>query len=244
MDDPVSGDPPVSELDSWKRLAARDAVAAIPDGAVVGLGTGSTADFMLQELAARVRGGLRVTGVATSDRTAARAQALGIPLADLNDRTHVSLSIDGADEITLPHLNLIKGRGGALLKEKLVASASAFRIIIADETKIVHTLGMNSDVPVEVVPFGWKMTAQRLVEADCRPTLRTVVAPDLSTRPFITDCGNFILDCRCEALDHPEDMASRLKAIVGVVEHGLFIGMTDRVYIGGPSIVHVFNRPA
>lgn len=232
---------------SWKREAARAAVATIPDGAVVGLGSGSTADLMLDELAARVQAGLHVTGVPSSEHTRQRATALGIPLAELDDVEALTVSIDGADEVTLPQLNLIKGRGGALLHEKLVAAASRFRIIIVDSTKLVPTLANAHPVPVEVVPFGWRHTAGRLVALGARPVRRVAPGEDPANpqaRPYITDGGSYLLDCAFGPLHQPEALAAYIKAITGVVEHGLFIGMTDRVYVGGPQGVQVYNRPA
>jgi ribose 5-phosphate isomerase A len=148
---------------AWKRAAAYAAVEQeITDGIIIGLGTGSTADLMLEALADRMRQGLRVTGVATSERTRAAAMRLGIPLAELDNVTTLHLSIDGADEVTLPALDLVKGRGGALLREKLVAVTSQRRIIIVDDSKVVAALASNHPVPVEVDRFGWHHTAGRL----------------------------------------------------------------------------------
>lgn len=227
---------------AWKLAAARAAVAAIPNDAVIGLGTGTTADLMLVELAARVRReGLRVTGIPTSERTRAEAARLGIPLADINDDLAISLSIDGADEVTLPQLDLIKGRGGALLREKLIAASSRFRVIIVDASKVVTTLASHSPIPVEVVAFGWRRTAERLAELGARPALRP--ARDDPARPFVSDEGHYILDCHLGPVLRPDALAARIKATVGVVEHGLFIGMTERVYIGGPEGVREYNRP-
>ncbi|MFI5271521.1 MAG: ribose-5-phosphate isomerase RpiA [Ktedonobacterales bacterium] len=248
-DGTTSSDTPEDAADRaarWKAAAAQAAVASIPEGAVVGLGTGSTADLMLRALAARVRQGLSVTGVASSDATRDAATALGIRLAALDDVQALTCSIDGADEVTLPQLNLIKGRGGALLREKLVATASRFRIVIVDVTKLVPVLASGHPVPVEVVPFGWRHTAGRLVALGARPVLRPAGAAgagDAVAAPFVTDCGNYILDCAFAPLYQPEPLAAALKAVVGVVEHGIFIGMTDRVYAGGPDGVQVFGRP-
>jgi ribose 5-phosphate isomerase A len=227
---------------AWKQAAARAAVAAIPDGAVIGLGTGTTADLMLAALAERVRReGLRITGIPTSERTRVQAAQLGIALADINDDLAITLSIDGADEVTLPQLDLIKGRGGALLREKLIAASSRYRVIIADVSKIVTTLASHSPVPVEVIAFGWRRTAARLAELGARPALRPL--RDDPARPFVSDEGHYILDCHLGPVSRPDVLAARIKATVGVVEHGLFIGMTERVYIGGPQGVRQYDRP-
>ena len=231
----------------WKRAAARAAVAAIPDGAVIGLGSGTTAEIMVEELAARVAGGLRVTGVPTSERIGEVAARLGIVLADLNAVDTLTLSIDGADEVALPRLDLIKGLGGALLREKLIASASRFRLIIVDASKLSNGTLARHAVPVEVVPFGWRHTAGRLVALGGRPLLRRALdadPADPNAAPYVTDGGHYILDCAFGPLAQPDLLAAHLKAVVGVVEHGLFIGITERVYVGGPEGVRIFDRPS
>ena len=232
---------------AWKLAAAQAAVAAIPDEAVLGLGSGTTAMLMVRELAARIQQqGLRVTGVPTSEQTRATAAALGIPLADLNDVPVVTMSIDGADEVTFPRLDLIKGLGGALLREKLVASASRYRVIIADATKAVAALASARPIPVEVIPFGWRHTAGRLAALGARVVLRTAsdaTPGDPNAAPYVTDTGNYILDCSFGPIPQPDMLAGYLKATVGVVEHGLFIGMTDRVYLAGPDGVRSYDRP-
>jgi ribose 5-phosphate isomerase A len=242
----VGSAPSAETLAEWKRAAAQAAVATIPDGAIVGLGSGSTAELMLRELAARVGQGLRVTGVPTSEHTHQAAAALGIPLADVNDVPALTVSIDGADEVTLPRLDLVKGRGGALLREKLIAATSRFRIIIVDATKIVATLASAHPIPVEVVPFGWRRTADRLVALGARPAPRRAPGAqptDPNAAPYVTDGGNYILDCMFGPIPQPDVLAAYIKATVGVVEHGLFIGMTERVYVGGPDGVKVYDRP-
>lgn len=236
----------------WKQAAARAAVAGIPEGAVVGLGSGTTAEVMLAELATRVQAGLRVVGVPTSERTRTVAASLGIPLAEFDDVGTLTLSIDGADEVTLPWLDLIKGRGGALLREKLVASASAYRIIIVDDSKLVPALATTQPVPVEVAPFGWRHTAGRLVALGAQPILRlATAAPDAPARgtaaaPYLTDGGHYILDCRFASITQPEalrQLAYQIKATPGVVEHGLFIAMTDRVIAAGSGGIRTYDRP-
>jgi ribose 5-phosphate isomerase A len=242
-----SGMPGAETLAEWKRLAARAAVAAIPDGAILGLGSGTTAELMLAELAERVRQGLRVTGIPTSETTRAHAASFQIPLVELDAAPTLTMSIDGADEVLLPQLHLVKGRGGALLREKLVASSSAFRVIVVDASKLVPSLATHAPIPVEVVPFGWRHTAARLATLGCQPTLRLQPAAmpgEPATTPFVTDGGNYVLDCTFGPLAQPDATAHSLKAITGVVDHGLFIGMTERVYVGAADGVHVYDRPA
>jgi len=208
------------ELNPLKRLAAESAVTQVANDMVVGLGTGSTAEFVLQALAARIREGLRITGVPTSERTAARARELGIPLAV---EVATDIAIDGADEVD-PRLNLIKGRGGALLREKIVAVSSARFIVVVDESKLVARLGVGL-LPIEVIQFGWQATARRILQLGGKP----------QRRDLVTDNGNYILDCAFGLIESPESLASELDRITGVVEHGLFIGMTAEVHVGRPS---------
>lgn len=229
---------------AWKRAAAEAAVREIPDGATVGLGTGTTAEQMLHALAGRVSAGLRLRGVATSERTQTLAASLGVSMASLDEVDHIDLSFDGADEVTLPALDLLKGRGGALLREKLVAASSRYRIILVDVTKIVPTLGVGTVIPVEVETFGWRHTAARLAAPGCR-IVRRALAPGAAGAegaPFLSDGGHYILDL---VFDSPPDiptLAARIKATTGVVEHGLFLGMTERLYIGGPDGVRYADR--
>lgn len=233
-----------SDQNDHKTAAARAAVAGVPDGAIVGLGSGTTAEIMLGELAARVKEGLRVTGVPTSERTRTLAASLGIPLVELDAVDALTLSIDGADEVTLPRIDLIKGRGGALLREKLTATASRFRIIIVDASKLVPALATTQPVPVEIVPFGWRHTAGRLAALGAEPVLRLtgdVIEGD-DPPPFLTDGGNYILDCRFAATMQPDILAQQIKAMPGVVEHGLFVDMTERVYVAGADGVQVYNK--
>jgi ribose 5-phosphate isomerase A len=231
---------------AWKRAAAEAAVREVPDvpdGAIVGLGSGSTAELMLHALAGRVREGLRLRGVATSERTQTLAQSLGIPMASLDEVDHLDLSFDGADEVTLPALDLLKGRGGALLREKLVAASSRYRIILVDATKLAQTLGVGTVIPVEVETFGWRHTAARLAAPGCRITRRALAgAAGAPETPFLSDGGHYILDLVYENPPDIAAIAARIKATTGVVEHGLFLGMTERVYIGGPDGVRYADR--
>jgi ribose 5-phosphate isomerase A len=218
-----------------KQNAAESAVSEIKAGMIVGLGTGSTAAFATQALAKRVREGLQIAGVATSKQTEAQAKALGIPLGTLDEHLEVDLTIDGADEVERGTLNLIKGYGGALLREKIVASATRRLIIIADETKLVEKLGTRHVVPVEVVPFGWRMAARKLENLGGEPKLR--VNPDGSA--FVTDGGHYILNCGFGLIQDPGSLAKELDQIVGVVEHGLFIHMASEVRLGSSESVQI-----
>ncbi len=224
-----------TDLDRMKASAARAAVAMVEHGMVVGLGTGSTSQFAVGLLGERVAEGLRIVGIPTSIQTEHEARRLGIPLSTLGEHDHIDLTIDGADEVDVATLNLLKGRGGALLREKIVASASTELIIIADETKLVDRLGAGSAVAVEVVPFGWRATAKRL--QDLATTLARRVAPD--GRPFITDGGHYILDCEFGAIADPAALERQLDDTVGVVEHGIFLGLASRVIVGGRENVRV-----
>jgi len=229
----------------WKRAAAQAAVEHdVADGMTIGLGSGTTADLMLEALAERVRQGLRVTGVATSERTRGEAQRLGIPLAELDDVVTLYLSIDGADEVILPSLDLVKGRGGALLREKLVAVTSRRRIIIVDESKMVSALASQHPIPVEVDRFGWRHTAGRLASLGATVQRRMARGGDTLNAPFISDGGNYVLDCWFGPIVDAGGIAARIKALTGVIDHGLFVGMTERVYVAGASGVQVYDRPA
>ena len=155
----------------------------------------------------------------------------------------LTLSIDGADEVALPHLHLIKGRGGASLYEKLVATASRRRLVIVDQTKVVDTLGGAAPVPVEVIPFGWRQTAGRIGRLGGQPSLRMGGAPGASaSAPYVTDGGHYVLDCQFGPIAQPASVAQLIKGTTGVVDHGLFVGMTERVYVGGPEGARAYDR--
>ncbi|HEY1388642.1 MAG TPA: ribose-5-phosphate isomerase RpiA [Ktedonobacterales bacterium] len=241
-DQPIQDEP---QRQAWKRAAAQAAVEHdVADGMTIGLGSGTTADLMLEALAERVRQGLRVTGVATSERTRSEAQRLGIPLAELDDVATLHLSIDGADEVILPSLDLVKGRGGALLREKLVAVTSRRRIIIVDESKMVSALASQHPIPVEVDRFGWRHTAGRLATLGATVQRRMAPGEDTLNAPFISDGGNYVLDCWFGPIVDAASIAAQIKALTGVIDHGLFVGMTERVYIAGAGGVRVYDRPA
>jgi len=214
--------------DTLKRAAADAAVELVQEGMVVGLGTGSTAAFAVEALARRFQEGLRFVGIPTSERTAAQARAAGIPLSSFVEYRQIDLTIDGADEVERGTLNLIKGLGGALLREKIVASASRQLIVIVDDAKLVDRLGTHAPVPVEVVAFGLNVvrSALEVFAAEVRPRL----AP--SGELFLTDGGNHILDCRFAGpITDPAQLEERIRRIVGVVESGLFIGRADPVFV-------------
>ncbi len=209
------------DRDAQKRTAAEAAAALVEDGMIVGLGTGSTARFAIETLIGRVRDGLRIRAIPTSERSAAQARAGGIPLTSFAEHRRLDLTIDGADEIQAGTLNLIKGLGGALLREKIVAAASERLVIVADGRKLVERLGETAVVPVEVVPFGWETTRERLRRLGTDPQPRRDAAGQL----FCTDGGNRILDCRFASIADPAGLEQAIGQIVGVVEVGLFIGM-------------------
>ena len=215
--------------DRHKELAANRAVEYIQDGMVVGLGTGSTAEFAIRALGERVaQEGLAVQCVPTSEASAALGEQLGLDIQSFEDHPVIDLTIDGADEVD-PDLNLIKGLGGALLREKIVAAASAQEIIIVDPGKLVERLGTRSPLPVEVIPFAWGLAQLRLAELCQRAELRR--AGD--NEPYMTDNGNFILDCHFpDGLDDAAHVERRINEIPGVVENGLFVGLTDIVVVG------------
>jgi ribose 5-phosphate isomerase A len=209
-----------------KQTAARYAAGLVRDGMTVGLGSGTTAEIAVEILGRRRHDGLRFTGVPTSERTAELAQSYGIPLRTLDEASRLDITIDGADEVD-PGLNLIKGHGGALLREKLVGEATDFYVIVVDASKLVSRLGEHSPVPVEVVSFAWQLTADRLAALGIQPRLRG------GNDPYITDGQNYILDCDVVGRgDGYAELATAIKLQTGVVEHGLFLGMADEVAVG------------
>jgi len=231
------------DIEAQKRQAAALAVEWVRPGMRLGLGTGSTARHFVALLAERVRAGLDVVGVATSEATRADAERLGVPLTTLDETPELDLTVDGADEIS-PDLSLIKGGGGALLREKIVAAASARMVVIADESKWVATLG-RYPLPVEVATFGVAAT-RRAVEAaaasaGCPGQAQLRRGKD--GHAFVTDSGHWILDARLNRIDDARMLAERLSSIPGVVEHGLFIGMAQAAILAGPAGIRVVERP-
>jgi ribose 5-phosphate isomerase A len=227
------------DRDQLKRAAALRAIEEVKDGMVVGLGTGSTAAFVVEGLAARVASGLRVVGVPTSERTAAQARRLGIPIATFAEHQRLDLTIDGADEVQLGTLDLIKGLGGALLREKIVAAASDRLVIVVDQEKLVDQLGEHTPVPVEVTQFGWQATAVALAKLGCVPERRYATGE----QPYLTDGGNHILDCRFGPLADPGAIEQNIAMTVGTVENGLFVGRTSMVVVASMTGVEVLMPP-
>lgn len=222
------------DVASLKRVAAEAAVELIENNMIIGLGTGSTAAFAVEAMARRHREGLRFVGIPTSEQMAALATSLGIPLTSLSEYRQIDLTIDGADQVERGTLNLIKGRGGALLREKIVAAASRRLAIIVDASKLVDRLGVGASVPVEVVTFGLETAGAALEVLGARVRLR--LSP--SGPPFITDGGNYILDCNFGPIADPARLERRIKRIVGVVESGLFIGRAGPVFVADQSGIH------
>ena len=226
-------------MDDAERLAilARQAANEVHAGMTLGLGSGSTAEAVVRELGARVAAGLEIRGVPTSERTAALAREVGIGLLALDETGTLDLGIDGADEID-PRVDLVKGRGGALLHEKLVALACARFVVVAAAEKLVERLGTRMPLPVEVVPFGWRRTAARLEDLGLRPTLRMRAGgagktngPNAEPAPFVTDGGHYLLDCAADGIEDPAALAAGIKGTAGVVEHGLFVGFAERALV-------------
>ena len=228
----------MTDATEQKRQAAIASLEHVHDGMVLGLGTGSTAALMVEELGLRVQNGLRVVGIPTSERTRLQAQSLGIPLVTFAEHPVIDLTIDGADEVHIPTLHLIKGLGGALLREKIVAAASRRMTVIVDGAKLVHHLGSTARLPVEIVTFGWQTTAARVRDVGADAILRGG-----SDNPFHTDGGNLILDCAFPSIPDAAALQSALKSITGVVETGLFIGLATTILAGTPDGVKRLERP-
>jgi ribose 5-phosphate isomerase A len=226
------------DRDELKRAAAYRAIEYVKDGVVVGLGTGSTAYFVVQGLGERVKQGLKILGIPTSERTAAQARSLNIPLTNLAAHPSIDVTIDGADEVEHGTLNLIKGLGGALLREKIVAAASHQLVIVVDQEKLVERLGDHTPVPVEVVQFGWQATAAALERLGATPVLRHAT----EDHPFITDGGNYTLDCRFARISDAKLLEQQINMTVGVVDCGLFIGRASAVIVATTAGIDIMTR--
>ncbi|MBH0203713.1 MAG: ribose-5-phosphate isomerase RpiA [Nitrospira sp.] len=226
------------DLDPLKKTAALQAIAFVRDGMVVGLGTGSTAKHFLVALGEQVRAGMKLRGVPTSQETATLAKQAGIPLIDTENRWEIDVAIDGADQVD-PHFNLIKGGGGALLKEKIVAASAKQFIVMVDYTKQVPVLGGSFPLPIEVIPFGWGSTA-REIEA---LTKSRVVLRERNGAPFKTEAGNLIVDVHIDRITQPGELETALNLIPGVVETGLFVGRTNVLIVGRPQGVQTLHVP-
>ncbi len=212
-------------LTAAKSAAGYHAADMVEDDMVIGLGTGSTVYYMIERLSSRVREGLRVTGIPTSYQTAMRAREYGIPLTTLDEHPVIDLAIDGADEVD-PRLNLIKGRGAAMTREKCVAAAAFQFVVVVDEQKVVSRL--SAPVPVEVIPFAVTPAMAQLRGLGCRPVIREGVKKD---GPVITDNGNFVVDCTFSAMAEPAQIEDAIAGIPGVVESGLFCGFADKTTV-------------
>jgi ribose 5-phosphate isomerase A len=232
------------DIESQKRAAAARALQFVEPGMRLGLGTGSTARHFVELLAERVRDGLRIVAVPTSETTRQDALRLGVPLTSLEETPALDLTVDGADEIA-PDLSLIKGGGGALLQEKIVASASARMVVIADESKWVAMLG-RFPLPIEVVPFGLAATraAVEAAAAAAHCPGPALLRQTKEGAPFVTDCGHWILDAALGRIADPAALADRLARIAGVVEHGLFIGLAQTAILASPNGVRVVGQEA
>ncbi|OYT59032.1 ribose 5-phosphate isomerase A [Thermoplasmatales archaeon ex4484_30] len=217
-------------MEKLKKVAAHQAVSYIEDGMVVGLGTGSTAAYAIEKLGEMVKDGLEIIGIPTSVATENMAKKAGISVSTLNEYPYVDITIDGADQVD-SNLNLIKGGGGALLREKMVASCSEKEIIIVDESKIVERFSFP--LPVEVVKFGWKATTKKLANLGFMPSLR---------ENFVTDNGNYILDCKYASIKNTKEMEREINSIPGVVENGLFIDLATEIIIGTPQGARTIKR--
>jgi ribose 5-phosphate isomerase A len=228
--------------DALKRESARRALDYVKHGMKLGLGTGSTAAHFVDLLAEKMRGGLSIVGVPTSEATRKQAEGLGIPLTTLDETPELDLTVDGADELDAA-LNLIKGGGGALLREKIVASASKEMIVVADGSKAVKELG-RFPLPIETVDFGLEATRRAIVavsaEAGCRGDLKLRKKAD--GHVFVTDQGHVIIDAGLAAIPDARSLARRLAEVAGVVEHGLFIGVARRAILAGPSGVRIVEK--
>lgn len=232
----------MSAQDEWKKEAAVAAVEEeVEDGMKLGLGTGSTVQFVLEELARRMQeDDLGVVGVATSERTEQEAERLGIPLATLDVVNHLDLTIDGADEVD-GHLDLIKGGGGALLREKVVASASQRVVIVADESKVVERVGTGFPVPIEIVPFATRVLWPRIQMQGAEVLLRE---GETDGAPYETDNGNWIFDAKFARMANPQQTERAIKQMPGVCEVGIFTGIADKAYVAGENGVRTIGKPS
>lgn len=227
----------MNKFDDFKKQAAIKAVDFVESGMILGLGSGSTAWYALKELGERIREGKlkRIIGIPSSIQTAVDAQQFGIPLGTLNEHPEIDLTIDGADEVD-PDLNVIKGGGGALLREKILAQNSRRFIIVVDESKLSPVLGVKRVVPVEVIHFGSYPVLKYLKSLSVDAKLRLHEKDE----PFQTDQGNFIIDCKFDKISQPYELAAKLKEKAGIVEHGLFLGIATDVIVAGEHGVQHF----
>jgi ribose 5-phosphate isomerase A len=231
-----------SDPSRQKERAADHAAAYVHSGMVIGLGTGATATLFVRRLAERIAQGdlTNVVGIPTSSQIETEARRLKFPLSTLEAHPQIDLTVDGADEVD-PHLNLIKGGGGALLREKIVAQASKREVIIVDEAKLSPLLGTKWHVPIEVIPFGWRTQVAYLTELGATVVLRQRKEGQSTNQPFITDQGNYILDSHFGQIPDPVALATKLKQRVGIVEHGLFVNLVHEVIVGTDEGVRILT---
>ncbi|HEX2914009.1 MAG TPA: ribose-5-phosphate isomerase RpiA [Chloroflexia bacterium] len=232
---------PMTQQQLKQAAAVYAADTFVHSGMYLGLGSGSTSELFVKEVGRRVAAGQleNLITVSTSEKVAELARTFGLNVIGLDDVAHLDVTIDGADEIDPLTFSVVKGGGGALLREKLVAVASKLEVIIADESKLVTRLGEKMPIPVEVIPFGWHHTAARLRALNCDPILRLQ-----NEKPYLTDSGNYILDCQFAPTSDPAGLSLSIKNLTGVVEHGIFSGIAGRVVIAAPSGVYEVQPPA
>lgn len=226
-----------SMMDELKRQASITALDAVQDGMIVGLGSGSTAAYFIRELGVRVQRGLRVQGIPSSEDSRRLASNVGVPLTTLRDQPVIDVTVDGADEVS-DSLDLLKGRGGALVREKIVAHASRYVIIIVDESKLTGLLGQKFPIPVEVIPFAVDVVKAQLERWGGEAEIRHIDA-----KPFISDNGNLVLDWAYGRVDDPAGMEKRLKTLTGVVDSGIFTNVANLVIAATPSGIRKLQRP-
>ncbi|UCE80328.1 MAG: ribose 5-phosphate isomerase A [Methanobacteriota archaeon] len=221
-----------------KEAAAREAAKYVEDGMVVGLGSGSTASMAIKLIGQKIKDeGMEIIGIPTSMASDLLGRAVGIRMGELDDHREIDLTIDGADEVD-PRLNLVKGLGGALLWEKVVAASTKVEMIVVDDSKLVEHLCQKAPLPIEIVRFSHRTTARRLASLGCVPELRVADEDE----PFVTDNGNYIVDCRFDRIDDPKSMESRINAIPGVVENGLFIGLASKVIVSSADGIRILEK--
>jgi len=218
-----------------KKQAGEKAAEFVKDGMIVGLGTGSTVEWTIRKLGELVQDGMEITGIPTSIRSEELAKQLKIPLATLIEQPEIDITIDGADEVD-PGFNLIKGLGGALTREKIVASVSKKEIIVVDDTKMVQLLGTTAPVPVEVIPFSWNICKAKLQKLNGEPIVRMK-----DGKEYLTDNGNYILDCRFNGIPDPDDLELKINNIPGVIENGLFLHLIDMVINASPEGIEILT---
>ena len=226
------------EREELKKLAGEKAVEQLKDGMIVGLGTGSTVEYTLRKIGKEIKeNNLKIKGIPTSIHTKRIAKEENIPLTTLDENPKIDLTIDGADEVD-SYLNLIKGGGGALTREKIIAFNSEKVIIVVDDSKVVKALGIDFDLPVEVVKFAWKSTKDVLKGFGCEAKIREI----MDNEPYITDNGNYIIDCEFERITNPSELESDINNIPGVVENGLFVDLVDEVIVGGKQGIVTLDK--